>query len=130
LAGKPFAALSAIVTRDFYGDVNVYLFATRRACAAVSIDDGPFLWISIDTDGRALAAGKAVAATSGVRVAANIARGRRLVAIAGEVSVTFTRLDPRIGSVWNGAIQIGSPSVSAPASAFAGSFAARWCGQV
>lgn len=129
LDGKPFAAVSAIIARDFYGDLNVYLFAARRGCGVVSTEDAPLLWISIDSGGRVPGAGKAIVPASGVRLAARVARGSRQVAIQDGISITFTHLDPRVGSVWHGSIGIGGTGARAH-DVFAGSFAARWCGQV
>src|SRR5690348_7189189 len=54
LAGKSFVAASAIVERDFYGDLNVYLFRRERGCGRISVVDAPYVWISIDTGGQAL----------------------------------------------------------------------------
>ena len=125
LAGKDFVAASAIVERDFYGDLNVYLFRGVRACGRVSLTEGPYLWLSIDTGGRALPLDEALASGAGARVAAIVAVGRRSSVVRTGVSITFTRLDPQVGALWTGTIRIGT---AGGAHVLSGPFAARWCG--
>jgi hypothetical protein len=128
LAGRPFTARSAIVERGFYGELNLYVFATNRGCGTVSFFDRPYVWISIDTGGRRIVAGTPIASSSGADVTANIAGGPHRQLLTAGVSVTFTRVDPRLGSLWHGTFELPAPAAGS-AAAVAGSFAAHWCGQ-
>jgi len=133
LLGKRFTALAAIAQRDFYGTLNVYLFAARRGCGTITAADAPYVGITVDTGGHAIAVGKRIASTKGVLVAAAVANRAALAtrpALIGRgVSITFTHLDPRVGSVWRGSVRIASRSNRRVAGMFKGAFAARWCGE-
>lgn len=130
LRGNPFVARAAIAQRDFYGDLNLYVFGVRRGCGVVSVSDAPYLWISVDTGGKALPIGRSIRSTTGMRVVANVVRASRQFLIREGVSITFTHLDPRLGSVWHGSVRIASGSSGDALTVFSGSFAARWCGEM
>jgi len=130
LVGQPFTTASAIAERDFYGDVNVYLFTRQRGCGTVSAIDKPYVWISIDSGGRGLKLGTAMSSGNGTRVAANVAYASGTTLLGEGVSITLTQRDPHIGSLWRGSVRIISSVRAGVTDVFSGSFAARWCGKV
>lgn len=129
LLGSAFSASAAIIQQDFYGDLNVYLLPASRDCGMVSASDTPYAWLSIDTGGQILPIATLLRRRNGVRVAVILARGRRRTLLSRGASITFTRVDPRIGSVWHAKIAIASPTGQRPRTALKGTLAARWCGR-
>jgi hypothetical protein len=121
---------SAILERDFYGDLNIYFFKSPRACGTISASDAPFVWISIDNGGRRLAVGEVLTTAPGVRVAANVTVPKRQILISDRVAVRFARIDPRVGSLWYGSIRIERQAgVARAANELSGAFSALWCGE-
>jgi hypothetical protein len=130
LMGKLFVTRAAIVERDFYGDVNIYLFTRPRGCGTVSAMDRPYVWMSVAGGGRALEPGATMVSANGVRVAANVAYGARTTVLRRKVSIRLTHVGRAISSVWRGSLRIVSPAGGGVTTVFGGAFAARWCGKV
>jgi hypothetical protein len=47
-----------------------------------------------------------------------------------KVKLVFTRIDPSAGAVWHGRLTVPQTRFEGKTFAFAGTFAARWCGRV
>jgi hypothetical protein len=129
LLGGSFVARAAIVQRDFYGALNLYLFSALRGCGSVTAADAPYLWLSIDSGGERLTPGQALRTAGAVHVTASAVSRATRVVLPSATTVVFANVDPKVRSVWHGTVALtGAAAASSKKNSVAGPFSARWCG--
>jgi hypothetical protein len=57
------------------------------------------------------------------------AKSSKYYAIQPGASITFTHLDPKIGSVWHGSVTVKKQKFEGKTFSYSGTFAALWCGK-
>jgi hypothetical protein len=110
------------------GQVNVYLFEARGVrCATLEQAKGKrFFSYTIETDGKRLPVGRPVPSSLFQQASFNVVG--LTTGFQPGVSIVFTRIDTSPAGVWHGRIGVPKQRFKGKTYAFAGTFAARWCG--
>jgi hypothetical protein len=136
-AGSTFVPHSALVDYELgasccpqgtVGQVNVFLFETGGVrCATLEGAKGRgFFSYTIETDGKKLPVGRAVPSSLTQQASFNVVG--LTTGFQPGVSIVFTRIDTAPTGVWHGRIAVPKQRFRGKTYAFAGTFAARWCG--
>jgi hypothetical protein len=136
-AGSAYVARSALVRYEIgasccpskkIGDVNVYVFE-QAGIACKGLDDARAkrnFSYTVESNGRKVPVGKAPPASWFQQASFN-AKGVTTGFQPG-ASILFTRIDTAPNALWHGRIELRRVSYDGKTYAWAGTFAARWCG--
>lgn len=130
VGGKRFRARSALAQYDASGDIYLYLFQKRVRCRLVTYADAPYIWVWVHTEGTPPVVGKPSLSNGRDFVQVNFVLKGHYVAIQPGVRLVFTRVDPRRNGVWHGRLAVKRTRLKGRVYAYAGTFAARWCGRL
>jgi hypothetical protein len=136
-AGSVFVPRSALVDYELgasccpqktVGQVNVFLFeASGIRCGGLEQAKGRrFVSYTVETDGRKLPVGRRPPADWFQQASFNIVG--LTTGFQPGVSIVFTRIDTAAAGVWHGRIAVPRQRFDGKTYAFAGTFAAPWCG--
>lgn len=131
IGGKPFHAVSAIAQYDVPGgDIYLYIFSKpiSSACQLVSYADAPYIWVWLHTQGTPPIIGSPWKSNGREFVQVNFVLQGHYVAVQPGVHLVLTRIDPHPNGVWHGQLTVKAV-LNGKAYAYAGTFAARWCGK-
>jgi hypothetical protein len=131
IGGKPFHPVSAIAQYDVPGgDIYIYIFGKRisSACQVISYADAPYVWVWLHTEGTPPVIGSPWRSNGREFVQVNFVLQGHYVAVQPGVRLVLTRIDPHRNGVWHGQLTVKAVE-QGKAYAYAGTFAARWCGK-
>jgi hypothetical protein len=131
IGSKPFHAVSAIAQYDVPGgDIYIYIFGKpiSNACRVVSYADAPYVWIWLHTEGTPPIVGNPWRSNGRTVVQVNFVLRGHYVAVQPGVRLVLTRIDPHPNGVWHGRLTVNAV-LHGKVYAYAGTFAARWCGK-
>jgi hypothetical protein len=132
MPGKPFAAHYAIVQLDItFDQLEVFLFPKKVACNETAFTLPPYVEATVETQGAPILVGKPSLQNGSafVQVDFHPAKSSKYYAIQPGASITFTHVDPRIGSMWHGSVTVKKQQFEKHTFSYSGSFAALWCGK-
>ena len=132
MPGKPFAAHYAIVQLDItFDQLEVFLFPKKVACNETAFTLPPYIEATVETQGAPILVGKPSLQNGSafVQVDFHPARSSKYYAIQPGASITFTHVDPKIGSMWHGSVTVKKQQFEKHTFAYSGTFAALWCGK-
>jgi hypothetical protein len=132
IAGQSFRAGYAVALLDVsFDQVEVYLFPKRVACSDVLFANPPYVVVTVDSNGAPMIVGHPSLQNGRAYVQADFhpATGSKYYAIQPGVSITFTRIDPARNGVWHGSLTVKRQHFEGHLFAYAGTFAAHWCGK-
>lgn len=130
--GRQVRIRSGLVWYDGFGDVSLLLSPRQTTCAAISARrKGSYVLAWMHSTGPVLQAGNAVRGVGPLRVVVSFSSrgGSKSASITKRVELRVTRIDTRARGVWHGALQVPATRAHGSRFAFAGTFAARWCGK-
>jgi len=132
MPGTPFAAHDAVVQLDIsFDQIQVSLFPKKVACNAVAFASPPYVAVTVETQGAPILVGKPSLQNGSafVQVDFHPAKSSTYYAIQPGASVTFTHVDPKIGSTWHGSVTVKRQTFEGHVFSYSGTFAALWCGK-
>ncbi len=132
MPGKPFAAHYAIVQLDItFDQLEVFLFPKKVACNETAFTLPPYVEATVETQGAPILVDKPSLQNGSafVQVDFHPARSSKYYAIQPGASITFTHVDPKIGSMWHGSVTVKKQQFEQHTFSYSGSFAALWCGK-
>jgi hypothetical protein len=132
VSGTPVPIRTALVWIDGFGDLSLSLSPDARSCASLSAARrSPYVWVWIHSNGPAVEVGRPIAGTGKVRTVVNFVThaDKRPVNLRHGIQLVFTRIDTSAHGIWHGRLRVTERRVGPARFAFAGTFAARWCGQ-
>jgi hypothetical protein len=132
MPGKPFAAHYAIVQLDItFDQLEVFLFPKKVACNETAFTLPPYVEATVETQGAPILVGKPSLQNGSafVQVDFHPAKSSKYYAIQPGASITFTHVDPKIGSMWHGSVTVKKQQFEQHRFSYSGSFAALWCGK-
>jgi hypothetical protein len=132
MVGESFRARYAVALLDIsFDQVEVYLFPKRVACSDVLFANPPYVVVTVDSNGAPMLVGHPSLENGRayVQVDFHPATGSKYYAIQPGASITFTRIDPARNGVWHGSLTVKRQRFEGHIFAYAGTFAAHWCGK-
>lgn len=132
MPGKPFAAHYAIVQLDIsFDQLEVFLFPKKVACNETAFALPPYVEVTVETQGAPILVGKPSLQNGSafVQVDFHPAKSSKYYAIQPGASITFTHVDPKIGSMWHGSVTVKKQQFEKHTFSYNGTFAALWCGK-
>lgn len=110
------------------GQVNVFLFESPGVrCATLERAKGKrFFSYTVETDGKKLPVGRPPSAAWFQQASFNVVG--LTTGFQPGVSIVFTHVDTTRAGIWHGRIDVPRQKFNGKTYAFAGTFAARWCG--
>ena len=132
IAGKSFRAGYAVALLDVsFDQVEVYLFPKRVACSDVPFATPPYVVVTVDSNGAPIKVGHPSLQNGSayVQVDFHPVKSSKYYAIQPGASITFTRVDPARNGVWHGNLTVKRQHFEGHVFAYAGTFAAHWCGK-
>ena len=132
MPGAPFRAHYALAVLDIsFDQIELYLLPKQVACNEVLFQQPPFVAVTVETQGAPILVGKPSLQNGSafVQVDFHPAKSSKYYAIQPGASITFTHVDPKIGSTWHGSVTVKKQTFEGHVFSYAGTFAARWCGK-
>jgi NADH:ubiquinone oxidoreductase subunit 3 (subunit A) len=133
MPGKPFAAHYALVVLDIsFDQIELFLFPKKVACSDVNFATPPFVDVIVETQGAPILIGKPSLQNGHAFVQAEFhptTTGSKFFALQLGSLITFTHVDPKIGSVWHGTLTVKKQTFEHHTFSYDGTFAAVWCGK-
>jgi hypothetical protein len=132
MPGKPFVAHYAVVQLDItFDQLEIFLFPKKVACSDTAFTLPPYVEVTVETQGAPILVGKPSLQNGSafVQVDFHPAKSSKYFAIQPGASITFTHIDPKIGSMWHGSVTVKKQQFEQHTFSYSGTFAALWCGK-